>query len=226
MHVSFSSVGFFTASLAGLATLAVSAKTDNVKHLAARDAPSWFPQFTMPSAGDMYEVGEKHVASWDPVAPIGHDTSEVPQHADLMLGHNGDDDGGLVTLVKNVALFEDGGLVDYTLPDDLPTRDNYYLLLLTSTVASKSSEFTISTGDPDNYDEDLYWDWPLLNPDDVDDDIDIDDDVSEGDPNNYDGDIIFNWAREGSAANAAGDSPEPKFVKKRSAGGRKLRFSK
>ncbi|GAA5879396.1 hypothetical protein JCM16303_003188 [Sporobolomyces ruberrimus] len=149
MRFSLSLISIATASLV---SLAVAAKTDEVfNDDSAHTLLAWFPPLTRPSGGEVLQAGSEQVASWNRALPTGFNLTQVGKHADLLLGYTVPDVLSYhldVTLVKSISLYEGDAEVTYRLPEDLVTRDSYFLALIGSS-SNISPKFTIEgTGPP------------------------------------------------------------------------------
>ncbi|GAA6008271.1 uncharacterized protein JCM10292_004112 [Rhodotorula paludigena] len=107
---------------------------------------AYAPPFTSPSGGEVWIAGSSYSASWSQELPDGVQLSNVSQTANLVLGYETPDSTSLNlnwTLAEDIPLYAPNpNSVDFTLPDDLPTRDSYLLVLLGST-NDQSARFSI-----------------------------------------------------------------------------------
>ncbi|BGP45592.1 hypothetical protein JCM10450v2_001411 [Rhodotorula kratochvilovae] len=124
------------------------------------------PAFTSPKGGEVFVAGQEYTASWNQQLPSNIPVGNVSQSADLLLGY---DEEGSTSLHLNWTLKSDVPLyapnpdsVTFTVPDDIPSRDSYFLVLLGSTnnqsprfsvvgniLPSGSSDSSSSEGDSD-----------------------------------------------------------------------------
>ncbi|GAA5928961.1 hypothetical protein JCM3775_006692 [Rhodotorula graminis] len=104
------------------------------------------PPFTAPKGGEVFIAGQQYTASWNQEIPSDVPAGNISKTADLVLGY---DDEGSTSLHLNWTLASDLALyapapdsVTFVIPDDVPSRDTYFLVLLGST-RNQSPRFSV-----------------------------------------------------------------------------------
>ncbi|TNY18276.1 hypothetical protein DMC30DRAFT_63977 [Rhodotorula diobovata] len=147
----FASSSFLTSALALLAAAStVSAKTSDGVFDGGDGAQSkidYQPSFTSPKGGEVFIAGsETYTASWDQELPSDIPAGNVSKTADLVLGYDKEGSTSLHlnwTLASDIALYAPNpSSVDFVIPDDVPSGDSYFLVLLGST-RNQSPRFSV-----------------------------------------------------------------------------------
>ncbi|GAA6048176.1 hypothetical protein JCM3770_003697 [Rhodotorula araucariae] len=116
------------------------------------------PAITSPKGGEVFIAGQEYTASWNQQLPSNIPAGNVSQTADLLLGYDEEGSSSLHlnwTLEKNISLYAPNpDSVTFTVPEDIPSRDTYFLVLLGST-HNQSPRFSIvgnilPSGSPSN----------------------------------------------------------------------------
>ncbi|GAA5908362.1 hypothetical protein JCM8208_000387 [Rhodotorula glutinis] len=104
------------------------------------------PPFTAPKGGEVFIAGQEYTASWNQEIPSDIPAGNISKTADLVLGY---DEEGSTSLHLNWTLASDLALyapapdsVTIVIPDDVPSRDTYFLVLLGST-RNQSPRFSV-----------------------------------------------------------------------------------
>ncbi|BGP29583.1 hypothetical protein JCM10296v2_001322 [Rhodotorula toruloides] len=146
----FASSSIFTAAVALLATAnsAFAAKTPSgvFNGDSGSTKIDYQPAFTSPKGGEVWLAGQNYSASWNQKLPEGIPVQNVSQTANLVLGYTEAGSQSLNlnwTLASNVSLYPPApNTVNFQLPEDLPPRNSYFLVLLGSS-RNQSPTFTI-----------------------------------------------------------------------------------
>ncbi|GAA5849940.1 hypothetical protein JCM9279_002468 [Rhodotorula babjevae] len=95
------------------------------------------PPFTAPKGGEVFIAGQEYTASWNQEIPSDIPSGNISKTADLVLGYDEEGSTSLHlnwTLASELALYAPApDSVTFVIPDDVPSRDTYFLVLLGST---------------------------------------------------------------------------------------------